>query len=348
MARINWHRIGLHLLFWLVYILLNGVLSTIQDRLPIQENLVNAMVAEGFSLPPKIALVYFIFYYIIPLYLDRNKIAKLVLLTLLAVFFATLFYRLIVGLIYLPIFHPERNFIIFNLNGLVLTQFDLFITTAAAVTFKMIRVHYQSKEYEQELMREKMQSELSFLRAQTNPHFLFNTLNNLFVLARKKSDHTADAIMMLSKIMRFMLYECRKPRITLSEEVKVIHDYIELEKLRYTNRLSVVYQEDIDNPHTFIAPLLLLPLVENSFKHGTNSTTGAVIIQITISLCNHQLTFIVKNTVDRDAGPILLGNGIGLQNIKRQLDLLYAGHYHLKTNRENGFFEAKLDLNLHV
>ena len=349
MARINWRRIGLHLLFWVVYILLNGVLSTIYDRVPTLENLPRAMLAEVFSLPPKIALVYFIFYYIIPLYLDRRKITKLVLLTLVAVLVATLFYRLFVGLIYFKIFEPERNFVVFNLTGLVLTQFDLFITTAAAATFKMIRVHYKSIEHEQELMREKLQSELNYLRSQTNPHFLFNTLNNLFVLARKKSDHTADAILMLSKIMRFMLYECRQPRIALSEEVKVIHDYIELEKLRYNKRLTIDYQENMAHPNdASIAPLLLLPFVENSFKHGANSTTGAVIIQIMITLSNNQLTFIVKNTVDRDYDATRPGNGIGLQNVQRQLDLLYAGHYHLNTKRENGFFEVTLDLNLDV
>jgi two-component system LytT family sensor kinase len=126
--------------------------------------------------------------------------------------------------------------------------FDLFITVAAATTIKMIRVHYKSLEFEQELLREKLQSELNFLRAQTNPHFLFNTLNNLYVLARKKSDRTADAIMMLSKIMRFVLYDCRSPRIPVADEARIIQDYIELEKLRYNDRLRVQYEENIVPP----------------------------------------------------------------------------------------------------
>ena len=346
MARINWSRIGIHVIFWLVYIVLNGILGSIFDRLEILDNLPKAMVGELYTLPPKIALVYFIFYYIIPLYLERSKVGKLVLLTLAAFVISTIFYRFFVGYLYFHSFFPERNFIIFNTNGIVLTVFDLFITTAAATTIKMIRVHYKSIEFEQELMREKLQSELSFLRAQTNPHFLFNTLNNLFVLARKKSDKTADAIMMLSKIMRFVLYECRQPRIKVAEEARVIQDYIELEKLRYNKRLTVDYQEDSDNLSASIAPLLLLPFVENSFKHGASSTTGDVIIAIRIFLRNNQLSFIVKNTVDPDSESNSTSGGIGLRNVQRQLDLLYGGHYKLQTGRENGFFIAELDINL--
>lgn len=346
MARLNWSRIGKHIVFWLVYIVLNGILTSIFGQNPLPENLPRAMIGELYSLPPKITLVYFIFYYIIPLYLDRSKIAKLVLLIVGAFAFTTIFYRIFIAFAYYNVFEPERHFEIFNFNGIVLTVFDLFITAAAATTIKMIRMRYKSIEFEQELIRETLQAELSFLRAQTNPHFLFNTLNNLFVLARKKSDHTADAIMMLSKIMRFVLYECRQPRIALSDEVRVIQDYIALEKLRYNQRLVVDYQEDTDNPHASIAPLLLLPFVENSFKHGAGGTTGDVVISIKIFLRNNQLSFTVKNTIDPDSAPNINGGGIGLKNVKRQLDLLYAEHYSLRTGREDGFFVAELNLNL--
>lgn len=331
------------MIFWLVYIALNSLLNYIYGRV---EDLPEAMLGEFFSLPPKIALVYFIFYHIIPLYLDRSKVGKLVLLIVAAFVLCTIFYRVFVGLIYFRNFDPERDFVIFNFKGVVLTLFDLFITTAAATTIKMIRVHYKSIEYEQELIREKLQSELSFLRAQTNPHFLFNTLNNLFVLARKKSDKTADAIMMLSKIMRFVLYECRQPRIAVSDELKVIHDYIELEKLRYNKRLTVEYAEDADNPHASIAPLLLLPFVENSFKHGASGTTGDVVISILVLLRDNKLSFTIKNTVDSDEESNGTSGGIGLRNVKRQLDLLYAGHYTLHTGREGGFFVAELNIDL--
>lgn len=346
--KLNWQRISLHVLFWAVYVPLNAVLNCILQRAPLEVGFKDALIGEAFSLPVKLMLTYFVFYYVIPLYLDRSKIWKLVGLLLLAFAVATVIYRLEMRFIFTPIFRPDRTYNLLNPQGLLLTEFDLFITLAAAVTIKMIRVHYKSLEFEQELMREKLQSELSFLRAQTNPHFLFNTLNNLFVLARKKSDKTADAIMMLSKIMRFVLYECRAPRIAVFDEVKVIQDYIELEKLRYNKRLTIDYQEDLDNPLTPIAPLLLLPFVENSFKHGAGGTTGDVHISIKIALQDKQLYYTVQNTVDADtdAGTTATSGGIGLRNVQRQLDLLYPHQHQIKTTREHGFFKADLKIDL--
>ena len=341
-------RIALHILFWLVYVPINAVLACILQRATLYQFFKLAVYSELCSLPVKLVLVYFVFYYIIPLYLERSKVGKLIGLSLIAFVVTTILSRMQVKWLFFPLFIPEQSINLFNPQGVLLTVFDLFITLAAAVTIKMIRVHYKSLEFEQELIREKLESELSFLRAQTNPHFLFNTLNNLYVLARKKSDKTPDAIMMLSKIMRFMLYECRAPRISVADEAKVIRDYIELEKMRYNQRLTVHYDENIDNPGTSIAPLLLLPFVENSFKHGAGSTTGKVEIIVRISLQNQHLSFVVENTVDTEEKPANNGHngGIGLKNVQRQLDLIYPEQHQLNTGRENGMYKAKLEIDL--
>ncbi len=341
MARIDWLRVGYHVSFWVVYLILNTWLGSFYNRIDLQRAFIN----EASVLPVKLLLTYFIFYYIIPLYLDRDKLWKLVGLTLAAFVVAVLLYRMTTEWILFPITNPGRNVPFFNWKGIYLIVFDLFITVAAATTIKMIRLHYKSLEFEQELMREKLQSELNFLRAQINPHFLFNTLNNLYGLARKKSDHTADAIMMLSKIMRFMLYDCRAPRIAVSDEAKVIRDYIELEKLRYNERLKVQYEEHIAPPGGFIAPLLLLPFVENSFKHGASGTTGQVEISVRLSMEDNTLDFEVVNTVDTDAPPPRT-EGIGLKNVRRQLELLYPNRYELFTGRENGKYRAHLKVQL--
>lgn len=339
-------RVSLHIIFWLVYIFLNAVLTSIFAKQPLPENLMKAMTAEVYSLPAKMALVYFVFYYIIPLYLDRSKVRILVALTLSGFILTAAVYRLILGWIYYPIFNPMVPFYILNPTGWLLTMFDLFITLAAATTIKMVRVHYASIEFEQELIREKLWSELSFLRAQTNPHFLFNTLNNLYALSRKKSDKTPDAIMMLSKIMRFMLYDCRAPQILLSDEIMVIRDYIELEKLRFSNRLSVELHEKTDDPEAMIAPLLLLPFVENSFKHGAGSTTGKAHIRIDIVLKDKELRFSVRNTMDSQANPAIEKGGIGLKNVQRQLELLYSDRYSLQAGHSGDQFTVELTLTL--
>lgn len=341
MERVNLTRITYHISFWLVYLFLNSWLGSLFNQVDLER----AFLGEAFVLPVKILLTYFVFYYIIPLYLDRDKVYKLVGLTLLAFVVASLLYRVVTAYIFFPTFEPERKIPFLFIPGFYLTAFDLFITVAAATTIKMIRVHYKSLEFEQELLREKLQSELNFLRAQTNPHFLFNTLNNLYVLARKKSDRTADAIMMLSKIMRFVLYECRSPRIAVSDESKIIQDYIELEKLRYNNRLSVHFTENIEQAGGSIAPLLLLPFVENSFKHGANSTTGDASIAVDLNLKNNILDFKVQNTVEvgeRHSN----SEGIGLKNVQRQLDLIYPDRYDLSIEQENGTYTVNLQIKL--
>ncbi|MFN0014049.1 MAG: sensor histidine kinase [Saprospiraceae bacterium] len=341
MERLDWTRIGHHIFFWLVYMVLNSWLGSLYNNIEIQR----AFYGEAAVLPVKILLTYFVFYRIIPLYLDRDKLWKLIGLTLLAFVVGIVLYRAVTEFILFPITNPGRAVPFFNWPGLYLVAFDLFITVAAATTIKMIRVHYKSLEFEQELLREKLQSELSFLRAQTNPHFLFNTLNNLYVLARKKSDRTADAIMMLSKIMRFVLYDCRAQRIPVADEARIIQDYIELEKLRYNERLRVHYEEDIAPSGGFIAPLLLLPFVENSFKHGAGSTTGRADIVVRLNVHDSVLEFEVRNTVEGE-GRQSNTEGIGLINVKRQLDLIYADRYELTVGREGDLFLAQLKINL--
>jgi sensor histidine kinase YesM len=346
MEGLNWRRIINHISFWLVYLVLNTVLTCIIQKLPIPEAVPTAIYGEAFVLPIKIALTYFVFYFIIPLYLERDKVYKLIFFILLGFIVATILYRLLLAFVFFPQFRPENQIQLFFGPGIYLTIFDLFITVAAATTVKMIRMHYKSIEFEQQLVREKLQSELNFLRAQTNPHFLFNTLNNLYVLARKKSDRTADAIMMLSQIMRFVLYDCRAPRIRVSDEAKVIEDYIELEKMRYNDRLKVEYKQDIDNTRAQIAPLLLLPFVENSFKHGASSTTGNAEIFISLQLKDQHLNFTVENTAEQINGTRNTKGGIGLKNLKRQLHLIYPESHKLEIKQSQSWFKASLQLEI--
>lgn len=340
-------RIGYHILFWSVYLALNGlVICVIEGHRLNVDNWWILVKREAFAVPTKMVHTYFIFYQIIPLYLDRSKLGKLIAMTLLSFVAAIFLYRLSVNWY----FATYENFhdTIFNPLGIILAAFDLYITITSATIIKMIKIQYKSQVFEEQLMQEKLQSELNFLRAQTNPHFLFNTLNNLYVLARKKSEKTSGAIMMLSKIMRFVLYDCRAHQIAVADEAKVIQDYIELEKLRYNERLTVRYEENLDQPHALVAPLLLLPFVENSFKHGAHSTTGKAEIHIFLSLKDKHLSFVVENTVDGDEEtPAANGSsGIGLRNVQRQLDLIYPGRFSLSNGREDGMYRAKLEIEL--
>jgi sensor histidine kinase YesM len=199
------------------------------------------------------------------------------------------------------------------------------------------------KNSTQQLQIEKQAAELNYLRAQTNPHFLFNTLNNIYSLARDKSDLAPESILRLSKILRFMLYETSGANISIEQELKIIDDYIALESLRYDDSLKINFSTDVEDMKQSIPPLLLIALVENSFKHGVSETRDHAFVNIHLSVKDRQLTFTVKNSSDA-AGKEVKEN-IGLSNIRRQLELLYK-EYDLSVRQDDMEFTAILKINL--
>ena len=201
------------------------------------------------------------------------------------------------------------------------------------------------KQVEQQLRIEKQQAELNYLKSQTNPHFLFNTLNNIYSLARDKSDLAPESIMRLSKILRFMLYETGGQYIAIEQEIKIITDYIALEKLRYDESLQVNFNYNIEEMKQAIPPLLLMPLVENAFKHGVSETRGRPFIDIHLSVNKRQLSFVVKNSSEYLSEADIVKENIGLSNLRRQLELLYK-EYNLSVQQNESVFSAVLTINL--
>jgi two-component system, LytTR family, sensor kinase len=197
----------------------------------------------------------------------------------------------------------------------------------------------------QQLRIEKQEAELNFLKSQTNPHFLFNTLNNIYALARDKSDLTPESVLRLSKILRFMLYETGSGDIHLEQELKVIQDYIALEKLRYDDNLHVEFKQDVQDGQQKLPPLLLIPLVENAFKHGTSETRGQPFVDIQVSVEREQLRFVVKNSSEKTPEVASPGKAIGLANLRRQLELLFTD-YELNVQQVDSIFTASLRINL--
>ncbi|HEY0058335.1 MAG TPA: sensor histidine kinase, partial [Flavisolibacter sp.] len=177
-----------------------------------------------------------------------------------------------------------------------------------------------------------------------NPHFLFNTLNNIYSLARDKSDKAPESILRLSKILRFMLYETGGAYISIEQELKVIADYIELESLRYDEGLRIQFTHDIEDMKQSLPPLLLMPLVENAFKHGVSETRGNPFIDIHASVRSRQLIFAVKNSSEVVTSQGVKEN-IGLSNLRRQLELLYRD-YTLSLKQSDAQFTATLSINL--
>jgi len=210
---------------------------------------------------------------------------------------------------------------------------------------KHIYNYRRLRETAQKLKIEKQQAELNYLKAQTNPHFLFNTLNNIYSLARDKSDLAPESILRLSKILRFMLYETSGAFICIEQEVKIMHDYIALEKLRYDDSLIVNFNYDIEDMKQALPPLLLMPLVENAFKHGVSETRIRPFIDIHLSVRNRHLAFFIKNSTEKYSGEISVKENIGLSNLRRQLELQYTD-YHLSVLQDESRFTATLKINL--
>lgn len=220
-------------------------------------------------------------------------------------------------------------------------------SVSSLVFFGIIRHIYnyiKLKQAAQQLRIEKQQAELNYLKSQTNPHFLFNTLNNIYALAKDKSDLAPESILRLSKILRFMLYETNGEYIAIEQELKIMNDYIALEKLRYDDSLHINFNHDIEDIKQALPPLLLIPLVENAFKHGVSETRNHPFVDVHLSVKKRKLTFSVKNSNEVSIEGKVKEN-IGLTNLRRQLQLLYTD-YNLSVRQGDSMFTAILKINL--
>jgi two-component system, LytTR family, sensor kinase len=238
-----------------------------------------------------------------------------------------------------------------------LTTFDTFCegvgymlgyAVPSVIFFGVVRHVYNYRRLKiatQQLQIEKQAAELNYLKSQTNPHFLFNTLNNIYALSRDKSDLAPESVLQLSKILRYMLYETSGRYIAIEQELKIISDYIALETLRYDESLRVNFNYDVEDMKQALPPLLLMPLVENAFKHGVSETRHQPFIDIHVSLRQRQLAMVVKNSAEGLPTDGPLKENIGLGNLRRQLELQYTD-FQLTTVPGEGIFTATLQINL--
>ncbi|HWK06779.1 MAG TPA: histidine kinase [Puia sp.] len=287
---------------------------------------------------------YIFFEYTLPR-LRWKKFLKSTLLILLTIFLYTqgfLLWRLI-GIrlrIYTPFLQsPGETFDFSDAMGYSMSSIFFFGIA------RHIYNHIKLKQKAQQLLIEKQQAELNYLKSQTNPHFLFNTLNNIYSLARDKSDRTPETILRLSKILRYMLYEAGGSYIAIEQELKIIGDYISLEKLRYDDSLRINFNYDVEDMKQALPPLLLIPLVENAFKHGASETRNQPFVDIHLSVVKRQLAFFVRNSTEEFSGDSKVKENIGLSNLRRQLELLYTD-YNISLEQRVSEFSATLKINL--
>ncbi len=344
-------RIFLHTLFWLCYYAQFAYTSFLWDKVTFPKwhfdhLLTVSLTASLIYMIPQVIFPYYIIYYAINNIVKKRRSTLLNILEIIAVIFLfVLFDRAISNYIALPYIYKARQLImpLLEIKRFFLSIMYMGFAFGLMFSVKSVRDQLTAKEREKNLIKEKLETELKFLKNQTNPHFLLNTLNNIYALARKKSD-TAEVVMRLSELLRFMLYESNDKLIPLTDEIKVLEDYLELETIRYNDRLTISFEKDIDNNNYKITPLLLLPFLENAFKHGISETRFESFINISITAKEHIFNFEIENSNDtcEQQKPV---TNIGLVNVKRQLELTYSD-YILNVRNDNDVFKVHLAVNL--
>lgn len=347
-------KIYLHLLFWFAYLFYQAYLEYLwmttsesyssmsvidKFKITLSSELVNIILV-------KIPLIYTCYFLIDRIGYRRQKNLLLLFSLMGTLIFFLLFGRIIFCKFSAVYIYGEPPVNIFNLGGVLTFLLELTMLAGAFIGIKQYRKSVQLKQREKDLLQEKIALELKLLKAQINPHFLFNTLNNIYGLARKNPHETAPYILKLSKILRYVLYEAGEPKVSLSNEILVIEEYISIEKIRYSNRLTIAYKNEIQETNATISPLILFTFIENAFKHGPAKSVNSSYVNIEFKLTDHKFYALIENSKEADSEiDAESKKHIGLQNITRQLNIMYQD-YTLEIKDEATKYSILLYINL--
>ena len=292
-------------------------------------------------------MVYIVNYLLIPKLLYKKMyllfgISFFVLITVSSIFKIYLLERIL---------YPGRPFTFFGddfkvrIYDNVIPHF-LLVSTGAA--FKLLIDYAKAQRRMGEMAKEKAEAELGFLKSQINPHFLFNSINAVYFLIDKNNAEARQALHKFSDMLRYQLYEIKDEKIPIEKEISFIRDYIDVQRLRREANCSIKLNVDNNVHGFFIEPLLLVPFVENSFKHLSHYSSGRMNeIKIDIARQNGEMTFVISNTTEgKQVNEIKQQGGIGLPNVKRRLELLYPQKYNLDIHQHDGWFDVELKMKI--
>lgn len=358
------YRIRRHLAFWAFWWLFQGFLYAFAPLTPyitFLHKLLFSLLDSLIFMFDHVFLAYSLMYFVVPVYLLRNKYLA-TSIWVLALFLMTgalssLAAMYVIG----PAQHALATFLRLSMEGAEPVRYHFFagllaglrggITIAGlAVAIKLMKYWYIKEQRNLQLQKENMESRLQLLKAQVHPHFLFNTLNNIYSYTQNTSVVASQLVLGLSDMLRYMLYEGDQPLVPLSKELKMVEEYISIEKIRYGNRLELQIDLPENDGDLRIAPLLLLPFVENCFKHGTSKFLEHpwLSLQITIDdavmamkLVNGKLS---AQTLRTDRKPGDRKEGIGIANVRKRLELIYPGRHQLAVTNDADVFIINLKL----
>ncbi|WP_084050627.1 sensor histidine kinase [Aquimarina macrocephali] len=350
---IDWiiqNRVVSHLMFWVLLFISLPILAALNDGSI--EKTVNSSLS---FLPAQLLASYFLVYYQVPKLLFKKKYLKFGFSFLISAYVFLVISKL--SSMYLTKFFIPKYYVEKNLIEIVSDPFHLAVVHFPSVYVfvflmlmtKVVKDRFEERHQLEVLQKEKANTELKFLKAQTNPHFLFNTLNNLYSLTLDRSEKAPEVVLKLSDMLDYMLYRCKDAEVPLKKEIAFIQDYIDLESLRYGNKLTLNFTYHLHSPDVMIAPLILISFVENAFKHGASNNLKDSLIQIELTTNQDQLCFTVFNTLPQNRQDDTRNeshSGIGFSNAQRQLELNYKNNYDLKSTKTDNDFQIVLNINL--
>lgn len=334
-----------HVVFWLVYAYiwyLFGQLSTPPEHRGLNRE---TILINLVYLSTHMAASYISIYILMPRYLYRKKHLEFALTQTLNI----LFFSACIALGFYLVFQNNKEALdsIFQPGSIIpATLFSVLFTVMGLVAAKLFQKRKQAEHRNTQLEKEKITAELDYLKAQINPHFLFNAINNIYFLIKKDSTLAADMLLKFSELLRYQLYDCNTDTIAIDTEISYLHNFIELEKIR-KEHVEVKVTNNIQPPSFGIAPLLLIPFVENAFKYVAFGTGEREKGQIDIEMENEFPLFLfrVSNTYKPHQPTGKRPGGIGIENVRRRLNLLYPNAHKLEITATEDHFIVKLEIN---
>ncbi|HEX5023684.1 MAG TPA: histidine kinase [Agriterribacter sp.] len=291
-----------------------------------------------------IIVAYVNLHFLLPKYLIKGRYLKYFVLVFLSIAGYMLMQSLFDIFLYGYILGPMRQSYLWQTVSYNFLSTIWYI--GIMVALKLSIDWYEQKRLLQKTAVEKLQAEVNYLRSQVNPHFLFNILNNLYSLTLKKSEKAPDVVLKLSEMMEYMLYDSDDKYVLLEKEIQYLENYFELEKLRYGDHTDIQLKKSGDISTLSIAPLLLLPLVENAFKHGVSRSASKAWLHCNIQVAAPDLHVTVENSKQAADSSNSNKGGIGLTNLKQRLELLYPGNHSLEIQDNPGSFHVSLHIHL--
>ncbi|WP_271783146.1 sensor histidine kinase [Aquimarina algiphila] len=332
-----WFHIG----FWIIY---TAIFTVVEASY--KGKYTEALAFELMNMPMRLIVVYFNYFVLLPRFLLQGKTAKYFTYTLLTLIVAGFIQRLanykILSMFYSDLYDFGVWLPYKFLQTSMIIASPLILIIGISVIWKVAELQKRAKTLE----NEKLQSELKYLKSQINPHFLFNTLNNIYGLSLENSKKTPELILKLSDFLSFSLYESTQKFILLEKEINLLNDFIDLEKSRFDDRVAVEVSIPENINQISIPPLILVPFVENAFKHSLKNETRIAHIFVKLEVVDGQLIYEVKNSKPdqtiEDSSP----RGIGLENIKKRLNILYDDQYKLQIEDEDESYSIVLKINV--